>query len=280
MSISYYDKLGELLAANTPFVSVTIVDTTGSVPQDAGSKMLVTRDGLHFGTVGGGKVEKRAIEEAQAMLSRSGAGASADPSKSTHFVNWSLDRDIGMTCGGMVKLYFEAYNTTTWNVVVFGAGHVANALISLLVNLECRVTCYDSRPDWLAKLPNSPKLKRVLSQDLPAEVQAVPDSAFVLLITMGHTTDRPILLKALETKHFSYLGVIGSAAKSARLRKDIAEAGMPADYAQRYFCPVGLDIGSNHPQEIAISIVAQLLQERDRVLGRKRHEHSTAEVSS
>lgn len=254
----YYHKLNELLSDDQPFVSVILVDTNGSVPQDAGSKMLVTADGLFYGTVGGGKVEKRAIEEAQTLLSN------LDKGQTTHFVNWSLSKDIGMTCGGSVKLYFETYNVNTWQIVIFGAGHVSIAVTSLLINLECRLTCIDPRAEWLEKLPESPKLKKVLSSDMPAEVASVPDDAFVLLITMGHTTDKPILLEILKTdRAFPYLGVIGSDAKAARLKKDIVEAGMPAEYINRFYCPMGLDIGSNHPQEIAISIVAQLIAVRD-----------------
>ncbi|MBX9671563.1 MAG: XdhC family protein [Candidatus Obscuribacterales bacterium] len=279
----FFDKLQELLTGNVPFVSVMIVDSIGSVPQNAGSKMLVTNEGLYFGTVGGGKVEKRAIEEAQVFL-RSGRIAGEDPSSEggseqtdeiirvgdakTKFVNWSLNKDIGMTCGGSVKLYFEVFNTNLWNIVVFGAGHCSNALIGLLVNLDCRVTCFDTRPEWLERLPQSAKLKKVHADDLPSAVADLSDNSFITLMTMGHTTDKPILLEILRqwtSKRFPYLGVIGSKAKAARLMQDIDEAGLPSEYKKLFRCPMGLAIGNNHPQEIAISIVAELIQERDRL---------------
>lgn len=255
----YYQKLNELIKAKMPFVSAIVVDTTGSVPQDAGTKMLVTEKGLHYGTVGGGKVEKRAIEEALAMLSGKEKG------KSTHFVNWSLSKDIGMTCGGMVKIFFETHNVAIWQIVVFGAGHVANALINLLCNLECKITCIDPRQEWLDKLPDSPQLTKLKIDDMPSAVDSLSNDAFVLLITMGHSTDSPILTKILSSKNFPYLGVIGSDAKAARLKQDIKDAGLPQEKDSAFFCPMGLNIGSNHPQEIAISIVSQLLQERDRL---------------
>jgi xanthine dehydrogenase accessory factor len=257
----FHDHFRELHDAGTPFVAVTVVDTVGSVPQDQGAKMLVTERGLHHGTVGGGRVEKRAIEEAQELL-RSGA-----PEERMRFVDWNLKRDVGMTCGGSVKLYFEAFHTASWRIVVFGAGHVANALTRLLAQLPCRVTCYDTREEWLARLPDSPALTRVLSPDLAAEVASLPDDAFVLLMTMGHASDRPILLEILRTRRFPYLGVIGSAAKAQRLKKDVTEAGLPAELREAFYCPVGLPLGSNHPGEMAVSITAQLLQERDRVWG-------------
>lgn len=327
--LEYFEKVQELLAANVPFVSVTIVDTIGSVPQNAGSKMLVVSDGLLYGTVGGGKVEKRAIEEARKFLATARSKTKSQPgsetaekssaqsctktsngahesteavcSKSTddtnsatapcstatgqsespddtdfvihagdsrtRFVNWNLNKDIGMTCGGSVKLYFEVFNTHPWSIAVFGAGHCSNALINMLISLDCRVTCYDTRQEWLDRLPVSPKLKKVFADDLPKKVSTLAPNSFVILMTMGHTSDKPILLEILrnwKTNTYPYLGVIGSKAKAARLKQDIAEAGLPSEYGDLFFCPLGLSIGNNHPQEIAISIVSQLLEERDK----------------
>lgn len=255
----FYERVNELLSGAIPFIAVTLVDTTGSAPGEAGSKMLVSAEGLYYGTVGGGKVEKRAIEEALSLLN------AGDSRQKTHFVNWSLEKDIGMTCGGLVKLFFEKHNCESWNIVVFGAGHVANALISLLLKLDCRITCIDPRSDWLEKLPNKASLSKVLCENMPAYVAKIPENSFVLLMTMGHSSDKPILIEILRKRRFPYTGVIGSKAKALRLQKDIVESGLPPEKHKEYFCPVGLPFGSNHPQEIAFSIVAQLLQERDRL---------------
>ncbi len=253
--MTFFDAFNELTESGAPFVAVTVVDTLGSTPQDRGAKMLVTREGRYFGTVGGGKIEARAIEEAKQLLDDESA-------PKTRFFQWSLEKDIGMTCGGIVRVYFEAFNVTRWNIVVFGAGHVANALVDILLRLDCRVTCLDTREEWLARLPASPKLKKVHSADLKSEVAKIPDGAFVVLMTMGHTTDRPILIEILRTRTFPYLGVIGSNAKAKRLRQDVLDAGLGEAMTKAFFCPVGLEIGSNHPQEIAISIAAQMLQTR------------------
>jgi xanthine dehydrogenase accessory factor len=250
-----HEKWNELLLSNTPFVMVTLVDVIGSSPQNTGSRMLVTHEGLLSGTIGGGKVEFKALNEAKELLENTSAA--------TSFVEWNLKKDVGMSCGGIVKLYFEAFHTKVWNIAIFGAGHVANALIPLLLKLDCRVQCIDSRPVWLNKLPHSPKLSLTHADDMVAEVNKLDPNTFVLLMTMGHTTDLPILLEMLRTKKFPYLGVIGSKAKAARLKKDIEEAGLPRAYKEAFYCPIGLDLGNNHPQEIAISVVAQLLQERD-----------------
>jgi xanthine dehydrogenase accessory factor len=252
---TFFETQNELLAEGTPFVAVTVVDTLGSTPQDRGAKMLVTVAGRQFGTVGGGKVEARAIQEAQALLNDNDA-------PKTRFYQWSLEKDIGMTCGGIVRVYFEAFNVTRWNIVVFGAGHCAQALLDMLVKLDCRITCIDPRPEWLERIPENPKLRKVLSADMPSEVAKIAEGSFVVLMTMGHTTDKPILLEILRTRTFPYLGVIGSNAKAKRLRQDIVAAGLPDEMQRAFFCPVGLEIGSNHPQEIAVSIAAQMLQIR------------------
>ena len=122
----YIEKLAELSRGSAPFVSVTMVDAVGSTPQDTGTKMLVDAAGLVFGTVGGGKVEQKAIGLAQEMMHQRSA-------PNSRLVEWNLQRDVGMTCGGVVKLYFEAFNHRTWRVVVFGAGHVGTGFGPLLI---------------------------------------------------------------------------------------------------------------------------------------------------
>lgn len=254
---TFLENFTALTEQGVPFVCVTMVVAVGSTPQDAGSKMLVVDGGLHSGTVGGGRVEAKAIADAQAML--------ADPdSAPTRFVEWNLQRDVGMTCGGVVRLFFEVFNHAEWHVAIFGAGHVCQALTRLLLTLPCRVTVYDPRREWLDKLPQSPALRRVEEQDLPSRVAELPPSAFVLSMTMGHKTDRPILEAIFRAgRRFPYLGVIGSKSKAAVLRRELLDAGIPEEQARDFHCPVGLPLGSNHPAEIAVSIAAQILQVRD-----------------
>ena len=206
----FVEKLAELSAAGRAFVAVTLVETMGSTPQDTGTKMLVDAAGLVFGTVGGGRVENKSIGHAQMLLSDNRNGAV----QTCQLVEWNLQRDVGMTCGGVVKLLFEAYNFHEWRIVVFGAGHVAQSLVRLLGLLECRVTCVDQRDDWLEKLPASPKLRVIQLVEPRDFVSQLQGDEFVVCMTMGHRTDRPILQCVLE-RHLQlpYLGVIGSQAK-------------------------------------------------------------------
>jgi xanthine dehydrogenase accessory factor len=171
-----------------------------------------------------------------------------------------------MTCGGAVKLYFEPHAAGgDWPIVIFGAGHIAQALLPVLLPLPSTITCCDSRAEWLDKLPRARNL-RVVRMDNPAElIPSLPENAFVLCLTKGHQTDRPILQRALAERNFPFVGAIGSDAKAAVLRKEMIADGLPPERAAKFHCPVGLDFGTNHPHEIALSIAAQLLTERDRL---------------
>lgn len=256
----YVERLAELDRKGHPFVSVTMVDAIGSTPQDIGSKMLVDQDGLVFGTVGGGRVERQAIEAAQSMLSH------IDPTTNSELVEWNLQQDVGMTCGGVVRLFFETFNARRWHIVLFGAGHVAQALARCLLSLDCQITCIDPREDWLSRFPKSPKLSIQQSDNPADEVKILRDEDFVVCMTMGHRTDRPILEQIFQqNREFSFLGVIGSRAKRNVLVRELLDAGIDPQRAEAFFCPIGLAIGNNQPAEIALSIAAQLLEHRDKI---------------
>ncbi len=245
-----------LVAEGRTFVTVTLVDAVGSTPGEVGGRMLVTEDGALAGTVGGGRLEARALDEARELLAGQGEH---------RFVDWSLNRDIGMTCGGRVKLFFQLHNGRSWSIHIFGAGHVAQALVRLLLNLNCRIHCYDTRDEWLARLPASPRLVRHRSEVLAAEVAGIPEQGFVLLMTMGHATDLPVLAEFLRKGNQAYLGVIGSRSKRAVLHRELLASGIDPGVAENFYCPIGLPIGSDDPAEIAVSVVAQLLEVRDRL---------------
>lgn len=259
----FYEQLAALEREGTAFVLAILVDALGSTPQDTGAKMLVTSAGLLTGTVGGGKVEAKAIELATAML--------AHGDTKPQFVNWTLKTDVGMTCGGSVKLYFEPHPAggagAAWPIWIFGAGHVVQALVPVLAPLDCQLTVVDPRRDWLDRLPRAANLRLIEAADPASLVPTMPDAAFLLCLTKGHASDRPVLQRALAGRSFPFVGVIGSDAKAEVLRREMIAAGLPADRAAQFHCPVGLPFGSNHPHEIALSIAAQLVSERDKSRG-------------
>lgn len=251
----FWQKHHELIEGGRPFCMVVLTEAQGSTPQESGAKMLCDETGLLYGTVGGGKVEAKALATAADLLRRK---------QSNTYAEWHLDRDVGMTCGGRVKLYFETYGVSDWQIAVFGAGHVAQALVTALLQLQCRVICIDARDEWLRALPQSPKLVTRLRENPAMEIHSLPDETFVLMMTQGHATDFPVLFECLRrAKKFPYVGVIGSKSKRAVLVKDLIAAGVNPNRAEEFHCPIGLKLGSSEPAEIAVSIVAQLIQVRD-----------------
>ena len=232
------ERLAEMAVEGKPFVLVTLVETIGSTPQD-------------------GRVEQQAIAAARALL----ADAVAKPCT---LVEWNLKRDVGMTCGGTVKLLFEAYHVRPWRVVVFGAGHVGQAVIRCLLLLDCQVVCIDSRQEWLDRLPRSSQLDAILLAEPRDVVAGLTADDFVVCMTMGHRTDFPILEAIFRSGlEPAYLGVIGSRAKREVLRRELEAAGVPAAAIESLRCPIGLPVGSNQPGEIAVSVAAEILQVRD-----------------
>lgn len=254
--VQHNRTLTQLLDSSRPFAVVTLVDIRGSAPQIVGAKAVVTAQGLETGTIGGGKIEAAAIQHARQLLSV-GDGTSSE------LVTWNLQTDIGMTCGGEVRLFFEVCGGEAWTIAVYGAGHIAQTLIPIMVQLHCSVVCFDSRSDWLAKLPDDPKLRKECSGELSDTVSGLPADTFFLLMTQGHATDLPVLAEILQTRDAPYVGVIGSAQKASVLRRDLKQDGVADDKINSFLCPMGVPLGNNTPAEISISVIAQILQRRD-----------------
>jgi len=252
-----------LAERGVPFVTVTLVQPEGHVPQDIGAKAIVTVEGLVWGTVGGGRLEARAIEHARAMLGRAVDEHGVPRAVAPELVRYELHRDLGMVCGGAASLFYEVATAATWNIVVFGAGHVAQATVALLSTFHCNLVCIDPRPEWLGRLPARANLRTQLAAEPSERVASLPRGAFVLCMTQGHATDLPIVRRLLQEGRSRFVGVIGSEAKARTLRSTLLKEGFPEAAVQAIRCPLGLPLGTNAPAEIAVSIAAQLLQERD-----------------
>ena len=245
------------IPSNQDSIIVTIVDYKGSVPQTLGAKAVIVSQGLLEGTVGGGKLEARAIQYAQSLLADKNA-------EICQLVEWNLTRDIGMTCGGVVKFLFEIHRPKAWHIIVFGAGHVAQELVPMLTRLECHVTCIDSRSEWLNRIVDRPNLTKICEPEPRLRVKDFSSSDYFVLMTQGHGTDLPILAEILaQIESPKYLGVIGSETKALSLRKGLEAMDFENEKIQSFFCPIGLKIGNSKPVEISHSIVAQLLQVRN-----------------
>lgn len=258
MLISKVDLLNRKLALienRQAFVEITLVAIHGSAPQDLGAKALVGAEGLLWGTVGGGKIEKRCIDTALELLK--------EKSEVPSLKKWNLQTDIGMTCGGVVEMLFEPHAfLPQWRIAIFGAGHVGQALARQVQNFDCELTVIDSRPKWLNKLNlHLPHQARHVSPMESYVVSLHPDT-FVVVMTMGHGTDLPILAEVFQ-RDFPYVGNMGSEVKAKRLQSDLKKLGVSEEKIKKLHCPIGENFGGNIPNEIALSVMAQLMRCRD-----------------
>lgn len=241
-------------------ILVTVAAARGSTPAPAGQKLIATTTGLHSGTVGGGKIEARALTHAAKLLS--------ERQTLTDLQTWNLQRDIGMTCGGEMTLLFEvSFPTPTWHIAIFGSGHIVQALAPILSTLPCRIDIIDTRPAWLNKIPTFPNITTHHVAEHTKALHLITPETQTISITQGHSYDLPILSGILKQHpQISFLGVIGSASKRATLTRELRETGTPSELIEKIHCPLGLPIGDNTPAEISISIAAQLLQQKPKPL--------------
>lgn len=257
----WLEHLNEITLKHIDHVIVTLVNARGSAPQEVGAKMLVTVDGLRYGTVGGGKIEAFCLKKAVQMLA-----AKSPPEMGTY----NLQKDIGMTCGGEVSLFFETQFFSTWPIAVFGAGHVSQELCRIMQTWSCQVQVFDNRKEWIDKLPTAFNIKKVHTDTMSSHVDSLPDGTFLMSLTQGHAADVPVLENALKQHHrFAFLGVIGSKMKGEKIRSELRQLGISEEALQRLHCPIGLDFGDNTPPEIAVSIAAQLLTYKTKLLEAK-----------
>jgi xanthine dehydrogenase accessory factor len=252
MNQEVFAAVAEALERGEPAALVTIVATTGSTPQRVGAKMLVFGDGRMVGTIGGGCYENDAFGKArEAILNRT-----------PQLVHYELDDDFaqetGLICGGQMSVYIEPIEPSP-ELYVIGAGHVGLHLANLAHEVGFRVHVVDDREKF-ANRDRFPNAAEVLTEDIPSWIvrTALPPHACVVVVTRGHTNDLDAV-RALAPRDLRYLGLIGSRAKVARIYEQLRAEAMPAELLREIHAPIGLDIGAVTPQEIAVSILAELI---------------------
>jgi len=251
-----WSEIGRLAAEGESLLVVTVISVRGSVPGVLGAKMALGRTGRIFGTVGGGKVEAKVITFAEELLRGD---------KICETVTWNLQQDVGMTCGGEMSFLFEKVGAQTdWHILIFGAGHVSQALVGVLSTMACEIDVVDERAEWLDALPENSTIKKHHVEEYSDGLSLLREGSMVMSITKGHSTDRPVIRGVFRSSHeVKFIGTIGSAAKRVVLLRELREDGIEEEKLERLVCPLGLPIGGNVPDEIAISIAAQILACRD-----------------
>jgi xanthine dehydrogenase accessory factor len=257
--------LRQLLARGEPAVVVTVVAARGSVPREAGARMIVTGRGRH-GTIGGGRLEWDASERARALLEAGAAEATMEV---------PLGPEIGQCCGGFVTLRLERADDALRArleaqelqerdqlppVLLFGAGHVGKALARALGPLPLRVRWIDGRADEFPE-PAIEGPEVVITDQALAEVEAAPAGAAYLVLTHSHALDAMICAAVLQRGDFAYLGLIGSRTKRVQFERGFRELGIEQDRIERLVCPIGgAGLKDKRPPVIAALTAAELIQ--------------------
>jgi xanthine dehydrogenase accessory factor len=249
-----YRALVELEEKNEAGALCTVVRSQGSTPRHATSKMLVYSDGRIIGTVGGGEMENRVIAEAKKAMedgtSRLLEYSMTDPQRG----------DPGV-CGGQVEIFVEPIMPKPV-LVVIGSGHVGKAVAHLAKWLGFRVAISDDRPEFCnpAAVPDGDEFYPMPLAELPSHLKITPWT-YLVLTTRGVTIDVPGLPALLDSPA-AYLGVIGSRRRWATARKQLLERGVPEEKLSRVRSPMGLELHAETPEEIAVSIMAEIIMLR------------------
>jgi xanthine dehydrogenase accessory factor len=245
-------ELADAVAADRPVVLATVVATRRSVPRRAGTKMLVYGDGTQSGTVGGGAMESRVIEEARESL-RTGTSS---------LLEYSLvdpERGDPGVCGGEVQIYLEPY-MPPHTVFVIGCGHVGRTVVDLAHWLGYRTVAVDDRPDQVtaAALPGADvRVAGTVAEALARHPPTEDTSVVLVSRSVEIDVDAIPLLLATPAR---YIGVMGSERRWLTTRRAILEAGIPETDLERIHVPVGLEIGAETVEEIAVSIMSEVIQ--------------------
>ncbi|MGH9498408.1 MAG: XdhC family protein [Terriglobales bacterium] len=252
-----YEEIVKLRQEGRRGAVATIVNVRGSIPSFETAKMLVRDDGSISGTIGGGCVEAEVWQAAREVME------SEKPRSLTFNLNQDPKYDTGLVCGGTLDIFIEPVLPPAL-LYVFGAGHVSANLYKFARGAGFDVTIVDDRATY-ANRERFPDAKDVIAEDFDqATAKITPlESSYIVIVTRGHRDDMRVLRWAVQTQA-RYVGMIGSKRKTISIFRELTKEGLPAHLFERVHAPVGLDIGAITPEEIAVSITAELIAVRRR----------------
>lgn len=248
----WYEAVQNLASKNQDYVLITVLGTRGSTPRDCGTKMVVSQS-KSYQTIGGGNLEYQAIDKARELLQK--------PCSEQIIEQFPLGAKLGQCCGGHATLMFESYINANIDIMLFGAGHVGKALVSILSQLPCRVHWVDSRE---AEFPENiaHNITKIISDSPADEVATMPANAYFVVMTHNHSIDFTISEAILLRRDARYLGLIGSQTKWKRFQMRFKHKGYRDDFFSLVRCPIGLDdVPGKLPGEVATSVAGEIISE-------------------
>ena len=250
--VDIYEEISRMRREGRRAALATIINVRGSIPSFETAKMLVRDDGSIVGTIGGGCVEAEVWQTARDVMQNE------KPQTLKFNLNNNPKYDTGLVCGGTLEVFVEPVLPVS-TLYVFGAGHVAWSLykVARLAGFDVVVT--DDRETY-ANRERFPEARDVYADEYEQVMaQLAPnESSYIVIVTRGHRDDMRVLRWAAETPA-RYIGMIGSQRKTIAIYKELEKEGIAADKLARVYAPVGIDIGAITPEEIAVSIVAEMV---------------------
>jgi len=268
--LSYFAR--DLIEQGEDFVVAKVVETKGSTPRKKGAVLMMKKDGTTMGTVGGGLLEAETEKLCKQTF---------ETKEKSRIYEFVLDeKQVGaldMGCGGDAKVQVDYVNASdpgdfvkefklASTAYIFGGGHVAYALEPVLRHVDFRTVVIDDREEYAnpERYPHADRTIVVDSfDDAFADIETDEDS-YIIIVTRGHRGDLQVLRESLK-QEYAYLGMIGSKRKNALLYETLMKEGVSEEKLAEVHAPIGLKIGSETPEEIAISIVAEIIQVRSQL---------------
>jgi xanthine dehydrogenase accessory factor len=249
-----FDTISEAKENKQDVAICTIVNTRGSTPRKIGAKMLVYDDRKILGTIGGGEVEKKVIEDAINVIKN----------RKPEFFKHDLLHQHNMCCGGSVDIYIEPVMNKN-KLYIFGAGHLGQKLAEYAVKFDFDITVIDDRKEFTDECNIKGISKMNIDFQEALQTLQFDENVFVCIMTYSHAIDRSILSYCIK-KPFAYLGMIGSQRK-VEMTKKMFTAGMniPEEDLNKVDMPMGINISAEGPDEIAISILAKLIEVKHKI---------------
>lgn len=235
----------------------TIIHSHGSIPSYPGAKMLVREDGSTLGTIGGGCVEAEVWHAAREVL------RSEVPQRLSFTLSQDATYEDGLLCGGQLEVYIEPVVPVP-RAIIFGAGHISKGLSKIAALAGFHTVIVDDRESF-ANRERFPEAGEIYAEPYQTafEKLAVDENCYLIIVTRGHRDDMLVLRWALDTSA-RYIAMIGSKRKVIAIVEQLEKEGTPPAACERLFAPMGLEIGAVTPEEIAVSVVAEMIAVRRR----------------
>ncbi len=250
-----YQEIVRIRAEGGEAALATIVSATGSTPREKGAKMLVKADGSILGTIGGGSLEAQVIKEAIKAI---GEGKP----RQLHFSLTAKEVEAeGMLCGGEAEVFIEPILTPP-TLYIFGGGHISLPLAKMGKLLGFKIAVIDDRAEF-ANADRFPEADTILAEDFSKSFARlkIDKSSYIVIVTRNHQYDDMVLEWAVGTKA-KYLGMIGSKTKTKAVFSHLVAKGIAKEKLARVHAPIGLEINAQTPEEIAVSILAEIIKVR------------------